>query len=211
MTLSSSRNPVLLVHGIDDTNAIFWKMIPYLAEQGWSVHSLDLKPNDGRLGLDKLAHQVAEYATQNFAQQPFDLVGFSMGGIVSRYYVQRLGGLKQVQRFITIASPHHGTWTAYFRPNIGGTQMRRDSAFLADLNRDTADLEQLNFTSIWTQRDLMIVPAASSRMPVGKNIQIPVAGHAWMVTDPRSLKAVAEALSEPLSEPLRNKLNQKIG
>jgi len=204
---SSSRNPVLLVHGIDDTTALFGRMTPYLVEQGWSVYSLDLKPNDGRLGLDKLAAQVAEYAAQNFAQQPFDLVGFSMGGIVSRYYVQRLGGLKQVQRFITIASPHHGTWTAYFRPNLGGTQMRRDSAFLADLNQDMTDLEQLNFTSIWTQRDLMIVPAASSRMSVGKNVQIPVSGHAWMVTDPRSLKAVATALSEPL----RNQLGQKIG
>jgi triacylglycerol lipase len=207
MTPSSSRNPVLLVHGIDDTTTLFWKMAPYLSQQGWSVHSLDLKPNDGRLGLDKLADQVAEYAAQNFAQQPFDLVGFSMGGIVSRYYVQRLGGLKQVQRLITIASPHHGTWMAYFRPNLGGSQMRRDSVFLADLNRDMADLDQLNFTSIWTQRDLMIVPAASSRMAVGKNIQIPVSGHAWMVTDPRSLKALAAALSEPL----RNNLVQKTG
>jgi len=35
--------------------------------------------------------KVANYVAANFApEQPFDLVGFSMGGIVSRYYVQRL-------------------------------------------------------------------------------------------------------------------------
>ncbi|NEQ19920.1 MAG: lipase, partial [Microcoleus sp. SIO2G3] len=107
-------------------------------------------------------------------------------------------GSDRVQRFVTIASPHYGTWTAYFRPNIGAAQMRRGSAFLNALNQDADMLDRLNFTSIWTPLDLMIVPAASSQMPVGKNVQIPVSGHAWMVTDPRSLQAIAAALAEPL-------------
>lgn len=194
-----SRHPVLLIHGIDDTVALFDKMAPYLRQRGWEVHSLDLKPNNGKVGLDNLAHQVAAYVDRHFApDQPIDLVGFSMGGIVSRYYVQRLGGIDRVQRFVTIASPHHGTWTAYFRPNIGGQQMRRDSLFLQRLNHDVGMLDRLNFTSIWTPLDLMIVPAASSRMPVGRDVQVPVSGHAWMVSDPRSLGAVANALSETI-------------
>jgi triacylglycerol lipase len=196
---SSSRNPVVLIHGIDDTAAIFSKMVPYLHLQGWQVYSLDLKPNNGDVGLDQLAQQVAEYINHTFdREQAIDLVGFSMGGIVGRYYVQRLGGYERIQRFVTIASPHYGTWTAYFRPNIGATQMRRSSAFLTDLNQDVEMLDRLNFTSIWTPLDLMIIPAASSEMPVGKNVQISVSGHAWMVTDPRSLQAIATALAEPL-------------
>jgi len=51
-----------------------------------------------------LGQQVANYVAATFAPKPFDLVGFSMGGIVSRYYVQRLGGIDRVQRFITLAS-----------------------------------------------------------------------------------------------------------
>jgi triacylglycerol lipase len=211
MNNSYSRNPVLLIHGIDDTAALFWKMTPYLAQQGWSVHSLDLKPNNGDVGLEKLAQQVADYIDKTFSpDQPIDLVGFSMGGIVSRYYVQRLGGLKRVQRFVTIASPHHGTWTAYFRPNVGGSQMKRGSAFLDRLNQDVAVLDRINFTSIWTPLDLMILPAASSRMPVGKNVQVPVSGHAWMVTDPRSLRAVTEALLEPLRNAKTRELQKPV-
>jgi len=34
-------------------------------------------------------------------------------------------------------------------------------------------LEQLNFTSIWTPFDLMIVPGNSSQMPV-EDVQVPV-------------------------------------
>ncbi len=195
------RNPVLLVHGINDTRAIFQKMAPYLSDSGWPVYDLDLIPSNGYLGLDQLGKQVADCVAQTFApEQPFDLIGFSMGGIVSRYYVQRLGGIDRVQRFITIASPHNGTWTAYALDRLGAIQMRPNSAFLQDLNRDVAMLNQLNFTSIWTPFDLMIVPANSSQMPVGKNVQVPVLTHATMITEPRSLVEVVAALSEPLKQ-----------
>jgi triacylglycerol lipase len=195
-------NPVLLIHGIDDTDVVFHKMIPYLKSHGWLVHSLNLVPNNGKVGLDRLAQQVADYIEKNFQPgQAIDLVGFSMGGIISRYYIQRLGGVQRVQRFITISSPHRGTVTAYARPNAGGNQMRPKSPFLNDLNQDLAQLEQLNFTSIWTPLDLMILPAKSSQLPVGKEIKLQVGGHAWMVTDRRSLSAVAKALQEPLRRP----------
>ncbi len=193
------RNPVLLVHGMNDTGAIFHKMAPYLTQMGWSVYDLDLIPSNGELGLDILANQVVDYITATFPpEQPLDIVGFSMGGIVSRYYVQRLGGIKRVQRLITLASPNQGTWTAYFRPGSGCLQMRPGSAFLQDLNQDAVMLEQLNFTSIWTPFDLIIVPSISSKMPVGEDVQVPVLGHAWMLTDIWSLDAVAVALSVPL-------------
>lgn len=194
-----SRNPVLLIHGIDDTDIIFERMAALLRNLGWTVYSLDLVPNCGAAGLEILAAQVAVYVDQTFpVGQAIDLVGFSMGGIVSRYYVQRLGGIDRVQRFITLSSPHLGTWAAYSRWNPGCGQMRPNSPFLIDLNQNASILSQINFTSIWTPFDLIIIPANSSHLPVGKSIQVPVGGHAWMVTDPRSILRVAEALSEPL-------------
>ncbi len=191
-------NPVLLVHGIFDTGKVFHKMVPYLKQKGWTVYDLDLLPNDGYVGLDNLAQQVANYVDTNFApEQPLNLIGFSMGGIVSRYYVQRLGGINRVQQFITLSAPNNGTWIAYCRQGVGCIQMRPDSALLKELNRDAAMLEQISFTSIWTPYDLMIVPANSSQMPVGKNVVVPVLTHAGMLTDSRSLAAVASALETP--------------
>ena len=199
MNSSKHRNPLLLVHGINDTGAIFQRMAPYLTALGWSVYDLDLIPSNGDLGLDKLALQVADYVAATFAaEQPFDIVGFSMGGIVSRYYIQRLGGIDRVQRFITLASPHQGTWIAYGSQRPGCVQMRPGSAFLQDLNQDAAMLEQLNFTSIWTPYDLMIVPANSSVLPVGQDLQVPVLTHSWMLTDSSSLEVVAAELSKPV-------------
>ena len=199
MNSFNHRNPVLLIHGFNGTPAIFSGMSAYLAKAGWVVYDLTLMPSNGELGIDQLAQQVADYIAKNFTpKQPLDLIGFSMGGIVSRYYVQRLGGIDRVQRLLTISSPHHGTWTAYALERTGCIQMRPGSIFLQDLNRDAVMLEQLNFTSIWTPFDLMIIPANSSKMPVGKEVQVPVLYHDWMPVDTGSLEAVVAALSEPV-------------
>ncbi|MEH1783342.1 MAG: triacylglycerol lipase [Nostoc sp.] len=203
---NQQRNPVLLIHGIDDTEAVFHKMRAYLIQRGWSVYSLNLVPNNGDVGLDELANQVADFVTASFApEQRLDLVGFSMGGIVSRYYIQRLGGINRVQRFLTISSPHHGTVFAYGSRRPGCVQMRPNSIFLKDLNSNAVILGQLDFTSIWTPYDLMIVPANSSQMPVGREVTVPVALHPWMLTDSRSLAVVTATLAEPIKQPLLNK------
>ncbi|MEL6459494.1 MAG: alpha/beta fold hydrolase [Cyanobacteria bacterium J06621_15] len=194
---NQQRNPVLLVHGIWDTGKVFRKMIPFLKERGLTVYDLDLSPNDGSKGLDDLAEQVATKVKSTFGgEQTFDLLGFSMGGIVSRYYVQRLGGINQVQRFITLSAPNHGTLTGYFNQGLGCVQMRPNSALLRDLNSDAQMLSQINFTSIWTPYDTMIVPASSSKMSVGDNLTVPVLVHAWMLTDKKSLSAIANSLSK---------------
>nr|WP_041740663.1 triacylglycerol lipase [Calothrix sp. PCC 6303] len=196
-SIKQSRNPILLVHGIEDTGLVFSKMAMHLKKSGWDVYAINLVPNNGDVGLDELAQQIANYIKGNFPQdQMLDIVGFSMGGIVSRYYVQRLGGIKRVQRFITISSPHHGTIAAYASKRPGCVQMRPDSLFIKDLNSDACMLKDINFTSIWTPYDLIILPPSSSQMPFGNQVIIPSILHPWMLSDIRSLKAVEEALGE---------------
>jgi len=197
--MSKHRNSVLLIHGIFRKAYVFNRMVKYLKERGWDVHRFDVVPNTSVVGLDRLAQQIKTYVDQNFApDQPIDLIGLSMGGLVSRYYVQRLGGLDKIQRFITIASPHHGTYMAYLLPFIGAIQMRPGSQFLADLNGDVQQLEKVKFSSLWTPYDFVIVPAQSSIMPVGTNIKLCVFPHAMMVRSTSTLVTVEKALMDQL-------------
>lgn len=174
-------------------------MSAYLTKHGWSVHTLDLKPNNATVSLDQLATQVADYIDKTFSsKQPIDLVGLSMGGLVTRYYLQRLGGIERVQRFISISAPNHGTWLAHLSTRPGCVQMRPGSKFLEDLNRDTSILKKLNFTYIWTPWDFVIVPAGSSQMPVGREVKVRVFAHAWVVRSPQTMQVLASALSEQI-------------
>jgi len=187
--------PVILIHGIDDSVRLFRRMQPFLEQRGFSVHSFNLTPNDGKASLSVLARQVERYVRERLAAaQAFDIVGFSMGGLIARYYLQRLGGLTRVRRVITIAAPHHGTWTAYLRNNPGARDMRPGSPFLKDLDRDADSLRRLSFTSIWTPLDLMIVPSTSSRF--GRSILVSSLAHPLMVRNRKVLRLVESILSD---------------
>ncbi|MGK7930109.1 MAG: esterase/lipase family protein [Microcystaceae cyanobacterium] len=196
------RNPVLLIHGIADTLRKFDVMATHLEAKGWPVHRITLNSNYGTVCLIELAKQVDDYIKANFSEeQPIDLLGFSMGGVVTRYYLQRLGGLKKVQRYVSISAPNNGTVMAYTLPFKGVQQMRPNSQFLQDLNQDYQQLlQQIKVTIIWTPYDLMIIPANSSQMGIGIEKQFPVLLHALMVEDQRVLNAVTEALSEPINK-----------
>lgn len=198
--MASSSNPVLLVHGIQDTLTKFRALQIHLQKRGWCVHALNLRPNDGRAPLETLAQQVAEYIDRRFdPRQKIDLVGFSMGGLVSRYYLQRLGGVERVQRYISISAPNQGTVWGFALPWPGVQQMCPGSPFLADLNGDhLIQLAPLQVTVIWTPYDLMIIPAYSSRLGLGKEIVLPVPVHGWMVGDRRTLVAVEQSLATPM-------------
>lgn len=190
------RRPVLLIHGIKDNASKMERLARYLRAEGRESHTLSLVPSFGQVGLDELAKQIASYVDRTFgAEQPIDLVGFSMGGLVSRYYVQRLGGDQRVRHLVTISSPHRGTLFAYLVPNAGCRQMRPGSAFLRDLNGDADRVfRRVRFTSFWTPLDLIILPAASSIVPSATCRHIWCAAHPLMVWEPRCLRAVAEAL-----------------
>jgi triacylglycerol lipase len=192
-----TRNPVFLVHGIIDRAYVFKSLQTFLEREGWTVYALDLIPNDGRARIEVLAQQLAAFIDRQVGcDQLIDVIGFSMGGLVSRYYIQRLGGLDRVDHFISICAPNHGTHLALLMPLFAGIrQMCPNSDFLNDLNRDAIDqLGQINYTSLWTPSDLMIIPADSARMPIGRNLPIPAKMHAWTVSDARYHAEIAATL-----------------
>lgn len=195
------NNPVILVPGFYAAASDFDTLSNYLMDNGWSVYTFDLVPNTGELELEYLAKQLADFLSENFhSQQLVNLVGFSMGGIVSRYYVQRLGGIHRVLRLITVASPHYGTKAAYLCERKACLQLRPNSKFLQDLNRNISMLAQIEFTSICNPFDFIILPPESSIIPVGENVAVPVLHHVWTVTDKKIFQAVSAALKKPINQ-----------
>lgn len=192
--------PVLLVHGIWDDGTRFDAMTRALKAAGvGAIAALDLAPNDGRAPIQALASQVDSAAAtllERSGGDRLDLVGFSMGALVSRYWVQRLGGKERVRRFISISGPHHGTLTAYALPLAGARQMRPHSELLLDLAADKDPWGLVEVHTVWTPFDLMILPPRSSRLPdTYSDHRLPVPMHRYMITDRRALARVAEILT----------------
>jgi triacylglycerol lipase len=186
---------VVLVPGIWDRPPVFNRMAARLRRAGRSALVISLNPNDGSVTLEQSADELRRFIDAKLSPgRSFDIVAFSMGGLVARYYAQRLGGLARIMHFVTISTPHHGTGTAYLEPLPGVREMRPGSAFLQDLDRDAARLAQASVTSIWSPLDIVITPAVSSRLAFGSEVQIPVLLHFLMPGDERVIDAVMRGL-----------------
>lgn len=193
---ASGANPAVIVHGIFSTSRDMARLAQHLRLEGREVFTPDLAPAGGQIGVDELAEQLARFVELHLRGRRFDLIGFSMGGLVSRYFLQRLGGLEHVDHFVSIATPHRGTITAQLNLSPGGRQMRRESKLLRELACDAESLSRVKFTSIYTPLDLMVLPARSSAMPQARNLRIWAVLHPSLILEKRCLRAIAEALSE---------------
>jgi triacylglycerol lipase len=192
---------VVLVHGFLNTAASFRKMARSLDLLGFRVHTPSLKPNTGRKGIEELAMALKEYINNHIAADTkISLVGFSMGGLIVRFYVQRLDGLSRADHLVFISTPHYGSILAYAIPNNGCKQMRPNSTFLKDLNQDLHTLRLIQIASLWTSFDMMILPARNSRIPIGIEHKIPVLIHRWMICDRRSIEIISGFLCGKIND-----------
>lgn len=191
-----------MVHGIWDQGARFDRMRAALAIAGHApIRAIDLSPNDGSGTIESLALQVEHAASELLAaagEQKLDLVGFSMGALVSRYWVQRSSGKTRVRRFVSISGPHAGTVTAFAMGKAGVVQMRPNSPLLAELDADPDPWGEVEVHTMWTPYDLMIVPPRSSRLRgAARDHCLRIALHRWMITHPRAIERVVSILREP--------------
>ena len=191
--------PVLLVHGIWDDGARFDRLRAALELAGRGpIVALDLVPNDGSASIDALSAQVdraASYLLARTSAPHLDLIGFSMGALVSRYWVQRMGGKERTRRFVSISGPHAGTMTAFAMQKAGVREMRPRSTLLAELDADPDPWGACEVHTLWTPYDLMIVPPRSSQLPKAARdhvVRVPL--HRWMITDPRAVNEVLAIL-----------------
>lgn len=190
--------PTILVPGFSDDAECLRTLERFLQREGIPAYTLSPQPSDGRVGIEVLAERLAGMIGKRLPDAtPLNLVGFSMGGLICRSYLQQMGGSEHTERLITIATPHQGTWTAYMYNRPACRQMRPGSRFLAELNHDLSPLQAINFTSIWTPFDLTVVPAISSYLPVGEMAPLLSPFHRTLVIDPRILHAVARYLRKP--------------
>ena len=180
---------IVLVHGFGDSGRRFARLQRRLDAAGHHCHCPTLKPADARYGIADLAQKLAAYIDAQLPSSThFAVVGFSMGCLIARTYLQQLGGAARAYAFFAISGPHHGSWLAYGYPGQGCREMRRGSAFLQQLAQSVDALTPLPLFAYRTPFDLMVLPSRSAHWPEAHNRVVPTLLHRGMV----SSKLVAE-------------------
>ena len=188
--------PVVLVHGIHGTGKDMVRLAGLLQADGRRVFIPTLQNANGTVPIEQLSDQLERYIREEVRSECIDLVGYSMGGIVSRHYGQRKDKSAKIRHLVTLSSPHHGTWTAHIHFGPATRQMRRGSEFLKQLDNAHRDPSAPRLISFWTATDLIILPASSSKVEGASNRHHWGLGHISFILEKRHIMKVVAALRE---------------
>jgi len=190
--------PVVLVHGLDGCARDMARLARALQASGRIVHVIDLVPSDGSAPIEELSGQLEAFIDDRLpGDAACDITGYSMGGLVSRHYIQERGGHLRVRRFVSISSPHHGTLVAWLRGGEGARQMRIGSGFLDQLAASESMRKLPPTTSFQTTTDLIIVPFTSSTLEGMRNVRLFGWGHFTGIIEPHALRRIVAELNAP--------------
>ncbi|MEV6323459.1 alpha/beta fold hydrolase [Nocardia sp. NPDC051787] len=209
--------PVVLAHGTDSTAYSDWSAIaPRLAGAGFCVFALNYggTPGAESYGTEDLvlsAHQVGAFVDRVLAAtgaSKVDMVGFSQGANVTRYYVNKLGGAPKVGQWVGLASPTYGgvmyglvpiaqsipgALDAFARvTSLAAVQQAEGSPIMLELNAGGDTVPGVRYVTVGSRVDEMIQPFdnIALRGPGARNIALQdlcpsdLTGHFHMVYDP---------------------------
>lgn len=188
--LHSSQVPVLLVHGLADNRSIFAVLRRMLHRNGVRrVMAMNYSPltADVRAAATVLATRIEAICAETGSPR-IHVVGHSLGGLIARYYVQRMGGDARVQTLITLGTPHGGTARARLLPfNSLARQLLPGSEILAEL-AEPAPGCRTRFVAVYSRHDPVVTPARCARIDHDdldvRNVPISGVGHVSLTCHP---------------------------
>jgi triacylglycerol lipase len=155
----------------------------------------------GRTSIEDAAEFLSSHIEAAFGREEvIDLLGFSIGGVIGRCWLQLGEGHQRTRRFLSVGSPQQGTLTALPWPGRifrGLADLRWGSDLLQRLNGDLEDLRRVECHSFYSALDLVVLPGWSAVLPVGARTLLPVLTHPQLLRDPAALRPLARELLRP--------------
>jgi len=215
--------PVVLIPGWRGDGGGFDRMIPALQAAGLTVldfdparpgtQALSYAPSaDGQHISDVAAEVVRpaiDAALARAGHPPgaaVDVVGYSMGGLVARYLVEKAGWAPRVGTLVMLGTPNHGTIAAWVPAAVGGFgrwnatggDMRPGSPFLRSLGDREPPGERyvaIGGAPNWLPfRYDGLVPSESPFLSGDEHYLVP-AHHGALPRDPQAIDLITQSLA----------------
>ncbi|KUM77487.1 lipase family alpha/beta hydrolase [Streptomyces griseorubiginosus] len=197
---TEAKPPVVLLHGFIDNRSVFVLLRRSLAQHGrQQIESLNYSPLtcDIRVAAELLGRHIEGICERTGSRQ-VDVVGHSLGGLIARYYVQRLGGDTRVRTLVTLGTPHSGTRVAPLanaHPIV--RQMRPGSELLEELTQPAPGC-RTHFVSFWSDLDHLMDPLDAACIDhadlLAENVRVSGIGHLALPVHPAVASGIRQVL-----------------
>lgn len=175
----------------------FGAISPDLVNNGYCVYAFNYGqtiPFTGFHAMGDIRTSAAELSTEvnnvlaSTRASKVDLVGWSQGGMMPRYYINDLGGAAKVNMLVAIAPPNYGTTADGLATLVTGlgllglatgllstaceacVQQLQGSSFLTSLNR-APTVPGVKYVVIETADEDVVTPYTNAFLPPAPNVQ----------------------------------------
>jgi triacylglycerol lipase len=190
-----AHDPILFVHGWASSESVWNTMISNFSREGWTREEL----NNWRYSTSQSNVRTAsEVATKVDAilratgAARVDIITHSMGGLSTRYYLKNLRGTEKVDDWVSLGGPNHGTSTANFCFEASCVEMRIESTFLRELNREDETPGAVTYGTWWSSCDEIINPDESVLLSGATNNAAGCVGHIALTSNSTVFTGVRE-------------------
>ncbi|MBN2027667.1 MAG: tetratricopeptide repeat protein [Actinobacteria bacterium] len=198
------RDPVLFVPGFlrfSFLSSAFRRRLKDLDYEVYTIRLPNFAAGDIRKGARILMDKMEEMRVL-LGVRRLTLVGQGLGGLVARFAVEQMGASEYISRLIMLGTPNRGSYSLYpFFIFKAAREMLPASAFLVNLlsayDRMLEEEADLPYVSLYTSKDLAIVPWTSCRLEGAENVRV-----GWFCTHTglfrsRNLVGVLQGWLEP--------------
>ena len=203
----SPQPPVVLVHGLFAPRATMYPFQWALGRAGLDAHTVKL-PLLNMAAVESSARMLAakvDAVLTNKGREQLDLVGMSLGGLISLHYLHELGGAPKVRRMILLGTPVRGSWSAVAAIATMGPacpaarQCLPGSDFLANL--ETKGLPAgPEIIAVYGSFD-PVAPKSRCTVDGVRNIEIKTIpqpfAHQSLIASPAAVRTLISVLQEP--------------
>lgn len=200
--VDAAETPIVLVHGIIDNHAIFTVMEYALRRRGFqtlSTYDYGLLTDNIPRAAARLGEAIEELSAAT-GYERVHVIGHSLGGLIARYYVQRLGGDGLVHTLVTLGTPHQGTQLAWVAPLLPLVRQLTPNSLVIQELGEPAPQCHTRFIAFYSDIDHLVVPSRNGRLDHPdlnvQNIAVRGVGHLSMPNNGRIAFAIAQALRE---------------
>lgn len=172
--------PLVIVHGLGDSPKLPWWgfLKKYIRENTDSeIFSIDLSteietpfekrrvkvPGTALGSIKDYAKELEDFVGR--IESDVNIIAHSLGGLVSRWYIEMMGGSQNVEKIVTLATPHQGTYMAYAGIlSPAAREMVPGSDLIYSLNSHDLPAE-VDYTAVWGIEDRAFVQKWRSKLP----------------------------------------------
>ncbi|MBB5867535.1 triacylglycerol lipase [Allocatelliglobosispora scoriae] len=182
---AATNTPVIFVHGYTGNASNWTTALSVFRAGGFTkVYTYDYNwAGSNEISAAGLRTFVNQVRSQTGAAK-VAIVNHSMGGLVTRWYLEELGGSQYVSHVASIAGANHGTtFAGACLINISCIEMYPGSLFILDLSDGDETPGSAKYASWYSACDGIILPYTSTRLTGATNNNVACETHIGFLTN----------------------------